>query len=118
MILVVEDDISIRDALTDIMRMECLTARFAADGQEALNMVREGKPHLVILDMTLPIVGGIAVAHEIRNLYNDVPILVITADGMAQRKAAEATADAYLQKPFELKELLDAVYRLLDSHDG
>jgi DNA-binding response OmpR family regulator len=66
----------------------------------------------MVLDMTLPVVDGYEVARSIRATHGQrVPILVITADGQAAEKAHRVGAYAYVRKPFDVAELVDAVRR-------
>ena len=114
MILIVEDDDGIRDVLCDIMRIERLPFHAVKNGQEAIVAAKTIIPRVVVLDANLPMVGGIAVAHEIHRIHGDaVPILMITADGRGQEKAIEACATAWLKKPFSLPAFLDKLYEMI-----
>ena len=108
-ILVVDDDPGIRQTIRWALEDEGFTVATAADGQEALAQGERHRPALVILDMTLPVLDGHAVADGLRAGGAAVPILMITADGSAVAKARRVGAYAYLKKPFDIDALLGAV---------
>lgn len=113
-ILVVDDDLNVRQAIRWILEDEGYLVREAADGNEALRLVRESRPDLVILDLTMPEVDGYAVAAALETAEGmRVPILLITADGQAPVKARRINAFAYLRKPFIVDELLNTIRRRL-----
>jgi two-component system OmpR family response regulator len=111
LILVVDDDPGIRQTIRWALEDEGFTVATAADGQEALAQAERHRPALVILDMTLPVLDGHAVAAGLRAGGAAVPILMITADGSAVAKARRIGAYTYLKKPFEIEALLAAVRR-------
>jgi two-component system nitrogen regulation response regulator GlnG len=71
----------------------------------------------VILDVSLPVLGGVAVANELRQMMSDEPvrIMAITADGRPAEKARALGAFAYLPKPFDVDTLVDVVQRSLND---
>jgi DNA-binding response OmpR family regulator len=111
-ILVADDDVVIREAVTEILEIEGYRVLAAADGAETLRLLRRDPPALLILDMRMPGLSGWEVAAEMRALAIDVPILVMTAARDAETWAAEVNAAALLAKPFDLEALLAAVERL------
>jgi two-component system response regulator HydG len=110
-VLVVDDDADMRLAMNEVLLDQGLVVDTARDGREALERAEAERPALVILDITLPILDGYAVADGLRERYGLVPILAITADGRAPQKARRVGAFAYLRKPFELDELVSMVER-------
>jgi DNA-binding response OmpR family regulator len=113
-VLVVEDDEDIALALQRSLRLEGYDVRISRDGQVALEDVRQFLPDLVLLDLGLPKVDGIAVAQQIRS-DGDIPILMLTArDALESRvEGLDSGADDYLVKPFERQELLARMRALL-----
>jgi CheY-like chemotaxis protein len=91
----------------------------AADGREALEMLRAEPPDLLLLDMTMPDIDGWELLERASGSgqLNGVRVAVLTAnaDEMAEHRARKAGADAYLVKPLEPGDLTRAVERLLGS---
>jgi DNA-binding response OmpR family regulator len=113
-VLVVEDDAHVRRTLEWTLEAEDLPVQVAPTGRRALELATGQRPSLVLLDIGLPDIDGYAVAAGVRAVHgDDVPILVLTADGRAAEKARQVGAVGYLSKPFELDELVATVKRLL-----
>lgn len=111
-ILIVDDDPSIRMTIREILELEGYPVATAENGAEALDAVERVHPVMVLLDMRMPVLDGWAFAREVRRRGLALPILVMTAAQDARRWAAEINADGFLAKPFDLPDLLDAVERL------
>jgi CheY-like chemotaxis protein len=110
-VLVVDDDPNVRQAIQWALQDEGLTVETAADGRQALERAAAHPPSLVVLDITLPVLDGYQVAQALRVSHGAyLPILAITADGQAQAKASRVGAYAYVRKPFDIDDLLAAVY--------
>ncbi|MGC8837394.1 MAG: response regulator transcription factor [Anaerolineae bacterium] len=114
-VLIVEDEPKIADFLRRGLTFEGYQVRVAYTGEEALAMVRESPPDLVILDIMLPGIDGLEVCRRLRKNHPDLPILMLTArDAIPDRVAGlDAGADDYLVKPFALDELLARLRALL-----
>ncbi len=113
-VLVVEDDREIADVLRRSLGMDGYDVRLAGDGGQALEEAALFEPDAVVLDLGLPVLGGIEVCRRLR-AQGDVPILVLTArDGLDDRvEGLDSGADDYLVKPFERAELLARLRALL-----
>lgn len=116
-ILVVEDESDIRTLLLHHLRKDGYSAAGAPDGESGLKQAEERSPHLVVLDLMLPGMDGMAVCRRIRrnpNLRN-TPILMLTARGEEEDMVSglEAGADDYMAKPFSNRVLLARVRSLL-----
>jgi len=106
-VLVVDDDPALAEMLGIVLRSEGLDPVFCGDGDEALEVFRESRPDLVLLDLMLPGKDGIDVCRAIR-AESVVPIVMLTAksDTVDVVVGLEAGADDYVVKPFKPKELV------------
>lgn len=107
-VLIVEDDRQLRTSMTRGLREASHVVEQAATGEQAIALAKSGAFDVMILDVRLPGVDGLAVSRAVRAAGNRVPILMLTAlDDVEQRIAGlDAGADDYLTKPFDFGELL------------
>ena len=114
-ILIAEDELSLNDLLQDALRMNGYQTISAKHGLEALRLVREEKPDLVILDINMPQIDGFEVLEKLRKENNNVPVIVLTARDQKDDKATGfgLGADDFVTKPFGLEELLMRVAAVL-----
>jgi len=113
-ILIVDDEKNIRNLLSIYLEKAGFDTIQARNGQEALDLFEKEKPHLIILDLMLPYVNGIAVAKKIRR-HSNVPILMLTAKAEEDDRISglELGADDYVVKPFSPREVVARVKGLL-----
>jgi DNA-binding response OmpR family regulator len=112
-ILIIEDEDTLGDALSSVLQDEGHETFLAMNGQEGLKLLEETRPHLVILDLMLPIVEGTEVLEQRSETARDVPVVVISS---ASRELLQDQAvTAFLEKPFTLESLLSEVERALGT---
>jgi two-component system response regulator MtrA len=106
-VLVVDDDPALAEMLGIVLRSEGFSPSFVGDGERALEVFREAKPDLVLLDLMLPGMSGLDVCRAIR-IESGVPIVMLTAktDTVDVVLGLESGADDYVMKPFKPKELV------------
>lgn len=107
-ILVVEDTARLADAVAEILRKSGYEADVARTGADGLDMASSGAYDAVLLDIMLPGKSGMDVVHELREMGETVPVILVTArQAVGDRVAGlDAGADDYLPKPFHASELL------------
>jgi signal transduction histidine kinase len=112
-ILVVEDELSIREALMDWLTFEGYDVQGAADGQEALEKAMAAPPDLIISDITMPRMTGYELLAALQQIpaLRSVPFIFLTAhaDRASMRTGMNLGADDYIPKPFTQEEVLTAV---------
>ncbi|MDD5441293.1 MAG: response regulator [Candidatus Omnitrophica bacterium] len=115
-ILIVEDEEDILVEVSFILTKKGYNVIKCSDGEQALFLVKQEKPDMIILDLFLPKMSGIDVSRAIKmdDELKNIPILILTAsvDNIAE-KAVIAMADDYLIKPFEYLQLLDKITALI-----
>ncbi len=118
-ILLVEDEENLHDALRLNLELENYQVSSAFDGSQALKAINDEYFDLVILDVMLPGIDGITVAETIRVQQNPVPILILSARNSSADRVLglKKGADDYLNKPFNLEELLLRVKKLIDKNE-
>src|SRR5438874_1008286 len=112
-VLAVDDDPSILDLMTDILSGEGYRVLAASNGAEALRVLdgTSERPCVVLLDMRMPTLDGWGFASAMKDRGLRYPVVVVTAAENARAWAQEIGADAYLSKPFQLRDLLRVVER-------
>lgn len=113
-ILVVEDQVHIRDVVVKYLQREGYNYHEAKDGFEALDIFSKNDIHLVILDIMLPGIDGFEVLEKMR-LISDVPVIMLTAKQLEidRLKSFDYGADDYVSKPFSSNELMRRVKAIL-----
>lgn len=113
-ILLVDDEPLITDSLTYSLMREGFEVKAVGDGPDALEMLNEYSPDLVVLDIMLPSMSGIEVCRRIRS-KSTVPVIMLTArtEEIDRVLGLEVGADDYLAKPFSFRELLARIRSIL-----
>lgn len=115
-ILIVEDDADSREVLSVILNAEGFSVLTAEDGQQALELVNEARPDLIITDIQMPNIDGIELIKRMRSRFESrsVPIVVMSAFGSGiTRDALKAGADRSTPKPMQVRSLLNLIRQLL-----
>ena len=116
-ILVAEDNPVNRELLRELLEQRGYSVAEACDGQEALKMLQENRPDVLLLDIGMPILDGYAVTREIRAnpALASLPVLAITAYAMQgdREKILRSGFDGYLSKPINAVTLMQELDRLL-----
>ena len=114
-ILIVEDDVDLRETLGRALSREGFQVNFAGDGSEAISLIRNRPYDLAIVDLVMPRMGGIKMLEELRVLGLAIPTIVITAfgDRFLQKRSMELGALEFLVKPVKLVEVYRAVRSVL-----
>jgi two-component system, OmpR family, alkaline phosphatase synthesis response regulator PhoP len=113
-VLVVDDEPQIATIARDYLTRAGFSVAVASDGSTGLEMARQNRPDLVVLDLGLPRLDGLAVARALR-LESDVPIIMLTArvDETDRLAGFDVGADDYITKPFSPRELVARVSSVL-----
>lgn len=113
-ILVIEDDPDIRFAVSTFLESEGYEVRTSGHGREALeSLVTDGIPHLILLDMKMPVMDGWKFAAEFNARFDrKAPLVVMTAAADAAQRARDIHADGWVGKPFDLDALLSTIKRI------
>ncbi len=118
-ILVVEDDPDLLALVEMILSDAGYRVRTAGDGRTALARVAEEMPALVLLDMRMPVMNGWEFAREFRARHGHAaPIVVVTAAENARLRAEEVGAEGWLEKPFDVDDVLRMVARFVEPRGG
>ena len=118
-LLLVDDEPNILISLEFLMRREGYQVLLARDGVEALELLAQHRPDLILLDVMMPRKNGFEVCQELRanDAYKSIRILMLTAKGRDTdvAKGLALGADAYMTKPFSTRELVEKVRSLLPA---
>jgi two-component system, chemotaxis family, chemotaxis protein CheY len=114
-VLIVDDDVGIREALTMILEDEGYEVSSAANGQLALDwlVTHSSLPNLILLDLMMPIMNGweFHTAMRKEGRFATIPVIVLSADSNMAQKAQSLQAQGYLAKPVDIELLLSTVNR-------
>jgi len=120
-ILVVDDEPDLLKVVTFRLRKLGYDIIEATDGQKAMDLIQEHRPHLILLDLRLPIMDGREVCRRVKadDQLKHIPIFFITASSGAVNleMTKELKAEGFLVKPFEPEELLEIVEKLIGSDE-
>jgi CheY-like chemotaxis protein len=119
MVLVVDDDYDVREALCDVLREEGLSVDAASDGVEALVYLRShSPPNVILLDLMMPRMVGAQFRTEqlLDPSLATIPVVLLSADTRIAEMSNSLGAQGYLRKPVELAKLLETVSMFKNGH--
>ncbi len=118
-ILIVEDDLNVRESLVDLFELAGFNVRSATNGREGLRRIREQIPDLVIADIMMPVMDGVTMLRRIRTqrATSLIPVILLTARSMLESRleGLETGADDYITKPFHARELIARVTNMIQT---
>lgn len=126
-VLIVEDDVDIREALQDYLEMHGHAVRVARNGREALeHLAQSPRPALMVLDMALPVMDGhrVLTTRKASEALAQVPVIILSAGMVTMNPrdravyAATYNVAAFLKKPVEPRQLLEAIERFAPKPAG
>jgi CheY-like chemotaxis protein len=112
LVMIVEDDAAIREALEEIVTMRGFGAVGASNGAEALELLAAHRPQLILLDLMMPVMNGWEFLAALRRSQelSTIPVVVLSAFGSALA-IRSAGADDFVSKPFDISALLGVIRR-------
>ncbi len=115
LILVIEDDRSLRDGLAMNLKLNGYRVETAADGEAGMQMAFDRSPDLIVLDIMMPCWSGLDILEALREHGEDVPVLILSARDTTpdKVKGLKLGADDYMTKPFDLPELIARIEVML-----
>jgi CheY-like chemotaxis protein len=112
-VLVVDDEDVIRDTLAEILEAQGYPVQTASNGAEALEVIQEVRPSIVVTDVHMPRMDGVQLVEQLRERGYDPPIVVVTGTMRSVHDVLQVMeVDECILKPFDINQLLDAIERL------
>jgi two-component system, cell cycle response regulator DivK len=120
-ILIAEDNAVNRELLGELLELRGYTVSEACDGEEALRMVEQSQPDILLLDIGMPLLDGFAVVRKIREnpRWASLPVVAVTAYAMQgdRERILDSKFDGYLSKPVNARALAEELERLLGKRE-
>ena len=120
-VLIAEDNAVNRELLRELLETRGYTVLEACDGQEALHMIDQAQPDILLLDIGMPVLDGFAVVRKIRENPHlaKLPVVAVTAYAMQddREKILNSKFDGYLSKPIDARSLMEELDRLLNQRE-
>jgi CheY-like chemotaxis protein len=120
-VLIAEDNAVNRELLRELLELRGYAVIEACDGKEALHMIEQAQPELLLLDIGMPVMDGFAAIRKIREnpRLAQLPVVAVTAYAMRgdREKILNSGFDGYLSKPVNARSLAEELDRLLDKRD-
>lgn len=118
-ILLVDDEQDFVETLSERMKMRDLSSEIALNGEEALKMVAEDTPDVMVLDLKMPGIDGMEVLQKVKKAYPDVQVIMLTGHGSEkdEEEARRLGAFEYLQKPTGVDKIVQTIKRAFKKFD-
>ncbi len=120
-ILIVEDDPKNLKLFRDLLQVSGYTTLEAADGKQGVELTREEKPDLILMDIHMPVMDGLEATKLLKNddVTKDIPIIALTAYAMKgdEEKMREAGFDGYISKPIDVKGFLKKISEVISRDE-
>jgi len=121
MVMIVDDEVDVRDGLSEFLQSMGYQTRAACNGRDALSQLRTTTrlPDAIVLDMMMPTMDGLSFRWEqlADRRLADIPVMILSASGHCQATAIELQTAGCLKKPVRPEELLEALMRICDAHE-
>ena len=119
-VLLVDDEEDFASTLAERLEMRGLKTLVATDGGEALAVVDAEHPHVVVLDVMMPGLGGLDVLRHLKAVHPEVQVILLTGHGATKEgiEGMKAGAFDYLMKPVEISQLVDKICQARDEGRG
>ena len=116
-ILVIDDEQGIRNLLDTLLRRKGYDVILAESGRKGLELFRRERPDVIVLDLNMPEMDGVAVLQQVRSLNPDQPVIILTGAGTPEREQQVRTLGVteFVEKEFSLHRLGDALKRILKT---
>lgn len=117
-ILIIEDDLTLRNVLAEFLEAEGFVVSVASDGEEGLDLIKTSSPNIILLDIILPKKDGFEVLKEVKDdkEVSDIPVILLTNLGSLDdiEKALALGATTYLVKgDYQIKEIVEKIKEIL-----
>lgn len=118
-ILLVDDEKEFVETLSERMKMRDLPSDIALDGEQALQMVKEDSPDVMVLDLKMPGIDGMEVLRKVKKAYPDVQVIMLTGHGSKkdEEEARRLGAFDYLKKPTGVDKIVQTIKRAFKKFD-
>jgi DNA-binding NtrC family response regulator len=112
-VLLVDDEKDFVESLSERLELRNLDAKVAHDGEQALKVVKESKPDVMVLDLRMPGIDGIEVLRRVKKKDPDMAVVVLTGHGTDkdEKEALRLGATAYLKKPVDVDQLVGTLHK-------
>ncbi len=106
-VLVVDDELQIRNMLTELLTREGYEVIVALNGEEAMEIAKKEDPRIILLDINMPVMDGLEACKRLKaeRETSSIPVIMMTGHDYSKEEAIEAGADEFINKPFDLTEL-------------